>query len=64
MTKLNSGLKCDIWGKRYQLTFQPVRGCFLGGTVAKNFFECLHTTYVKRTHSGTLNYELGPENEN
>ena len=28
------------------------------------FYECLHTTYIERTHIGTLNYELGHENEN
>ena len=37
---------------------------FFIGAVAKFFFECLHTTHVKRTHTGTLNYESGPENEN
>ena len=64
VTKKNCSLKCDILGKRYQMTFEPVGAFFYTKPLENPFFECLHTTYVKRTHSGTLNYELGPENEN
>ena len=37
---------------------------FLLKPLENAFFECLHTTYIERTHMGTLYYELGHENEN
>ena len=63
VTKKNCSLKCDILGKRYQMTFEPVGAFFYTEPLENHFFECQHTTYVKRAHIGTFNYKSRPENE-
>ena len=60
--KKNCSLKCDILGKRYQMTFEPVGAFFYTERLENHFFECQHTAYVKRAHIGTLNYKSRPEN--
>ena len=49
-------LPIDVWASR--------RSFFLLKPLENAFFECLHTTYIERTHMGTLYYESGHENEN
>ena len=63
VTKKICSLKCDILGKRYQMTFEPVGAFFYTEPLENHFFECQHTTYVKRAHIGTFNYKSRPENE-
>ena len=38
VTKKNCSLKCDILGKRYQMTFEPVKALFFHRTIGKLFF--------------------------
>ena len=49
-------LPIDVWASRSSF--------YLSKPLENVFYECLHTTYIERTHIGTLNYELGHENEN
>ena len=45
------------------MTFEPVGAFFYTEPLENHFFECQHTTYVKRAHIGTFNYKSRPENE-
>ena len=38
VTKKNCSLKCDIMGKHYQMTFEPVGALFLHRIIGKSFF--------------------------